>query len=154
MLRRSPDRTAGFTLVELLIVLAIVAIIAAIAIPSVLEARKRANEAAAISTLKKCHSAHQRFIADASMGLTDGFDPGYDEFEADMSADGEAVRSGYRFTLDGGVSGGSGDDYDFFANADPVAPGKSGDRWFYIDGTGVIRYSTSGPAGATSPPVE
>ena len=35
-------------------------------------------------------------------------------------------------------------------NTGPVSPGKSGDRYFFVDDTGVIRFSTTGPAGPTS----
>ncbi|MHC4409440.1 MAG: prepilin-type N-terminal cleavage/methylation domain-containing protein, partial [Planctomycetota bacterium] len=42
----------GFTLIELMIVIAILAIIAAIAIPNLLAARLNANETAAIATLR------------------------------------------------------------------------------------------------------
>ena len=47
----------AFTLIELMIVIAIIAVIAAIAIPNLLAARILANEAAAISTLKSIHAA-------------------------------------------------------------------------------------------------
>jgi len=55
------QRRAGFTLIELMIVIAIIAIIAAIAIPNLIEARKAANEAAVIGSMRTVVSAQLQF---------------------------------------------------------------------------------------------
>ena len=67
----------GFTLIELMIVIAIIAIIAAIAIPNLLAARLNSNESAAIATLRNIISAQSQFQTTAR---ADGNNNGTGEF--------------------------------------------------------------------------
>ena len=84
-------RNAGFTLIELMIVVAIIAIIAAIAIPNLLSARLNANETAAVATLRNISSAQAQFQASAH---ADNDNDGTGEFGvfAELSA-GSQVRT-------------------------------------------------------------
>ncbi|MFA6350025.1 MAG: prepilin-type N-terminal cleavage/methylation domain-containing protein [Candidatus Omnitrophota bacterium] len=124
----------GFTLVEIMIVVAIIALLAAIAIPGLLRARLTANESSAIATVRTISSAAETFRAaqtaptyPATLDALTGAAPAY---VTGFVAGG--VKSGYTFTL-------AGDANTYQAVANPVTRGTTGNRSFCTDQTGVIR---------------
>jgi type IV pilus assembly protein PilA len=144
----------GFTLVEIMIVVAIIALLAAIAIPNLLRARLAANESAAIAALKTVASAAHTFRA-ANPGypanlstLYDGLTPPYID---SVLAGGN--KQGYSFGLIGGDQV-SGNYQSFTATAIPGTPGTTGNRRFFVDTSGVIRYNSTANATLTSDPLE
>ena len=136
----------GFSLIELLIVVSIIGIIASIAIPNLIQSKAAANEAAAIAYLRSWTTAQELYIlkygvyADADGQL---FDDGL------ISVKPTADSHGYTFSLDNP----SGAQETWWGRGWPNTPGTTGSRWFFIDQTGVIRFSTSGNANANSSPL-
>ena len=68
----------GFTLVEIMIVVAIIALLAAIAIPSFMKSRTESRKSACINNLRLIDHAKQQ-LATASQTMTDNYVPGMDE---------------------------------------------------------------------------
>ena len=59
-------------------------------------------------------------------------------------------RYGYKFTYQAQSTKGDGKNDAFQVTADPLVPGKTGNRHFFVDQTGVLRLSKDGPADASS----
>ncbi len=121
----------GFTLVEIMIVVAIIALLAAIAIPNLLRARVNANESAAQATLKTIATACESF-ASANNGnyptaITDltGATPPY------LNEDYTATNpQGYTYTFTSDATG-------YTATGDATNCGSTGTRDFSIT-TGAV----------------
>src|SRR3954471_15864614 len=68
MLTKLQSRRSGFTLVEIMIVVAIIALLAAIAVPSFLRARKRSQATATLETLRMIDGAKDQYAIENAKG--------------------------------------------------------------------------------------
>lgn len=138
----------GFSLIELMIVVAIITILASIGAAHLGESRMAANEASAIGSVRSLFSGE---IVYASTEGSSQFGTLAQLEAADIidSNLGSGSKAGYTFSL---VPNGS---INFTVTAVPDSFGLTGRRGFYIDATGVIRFTKDGtPPDATSPPLQ
>jgi len=142
----------GFSLIELLIVVAIILIIAAIAIPNLLRSRIAANEASAVGSLRTINTAevtYQSTYPDKGFtcslaylgGTTGGTYSSAGMIDSVLSG---GTKSGYTFVLTNcETATNSTINVTYESRGAPVSPGQTGQRYFCSDQSGVIRYSAS-----------
>jgi prepilin-type N-terminal cleavage/methylation domain-containing protein len=154
------NRQKGFSLIELMIVVAIILIIAAIAIPSLLSARMSAQEASAVGSLRTINSASVTYSLTYSQGFPPALanlapSPTPDPTAADLIDEvlASGTKSGYSFVYTPGAPDASGLVDTYTINANPLSQGQTGIRYFYSDQSTVILYSTAGPAGPNDTPI-
>jgi len=137
----------GFSLIELLIVVAIIGIIAAIAIPNLLKSRQAANEASAIGSVRTVGTAQATY--QSTRGRGKDFCVDLTTLGNDSAIDatlGGGIKSGYNFQCTGVASTTGGAPSYFSTSAKPQSTGTfgTGNRSFYSNETYVIYGDTDG----------
>lgn len=162
----------GFSLVELLIVVAIILVLAAIAIPNFMRSRIAANQASAVGSLRTLNTAEFTYSSTYNKGFSATL--GYlgpppsgsssDFTHADIvdsilsgttnggSTAMTATKSGYVFTYSPGPDL-NGEVTSYTINADPIDRGTTGTNSYFVDQTGVVRQDATTQASASDSPL-
>ena len=135
----------GFSLIELLIVVAVIGVVAAIAVPNLMQSKLAANEASAVASVRNLVTAEITYATTSGAGAFASMDNLIDSSLIDELLGG-GVKDGYNFTVTPNGSTG------FTVVATPVNQGATGRRGFFSDQTGVIRYSRDGSTPSSSNP--
>jgi type IV pilus assembly protein PilA len=143
------QKLRGFSLIELVVVVAIILIIAAIAIPGLLRSRVAANEASAVGSLRVINTSEVTYNSTYNVGYTctlavlgppsGGGQPSSTTaglIDATLAA---GVKSGYQFAPGTCTTAPTGMITNYQWTADPAAPGTSGTRHFCTDQSYVVR---------------
>ncbi len=148
----------GFSLVELLLVVAIILTIAAIAIPNLMRSRMVANEASAVGSLRTLNTACILYLT-----MYGGYPTGLQKLKPAAKAKPNAAdlidsllvsgqKGGYTFKFSG-TSKANGFAAGYTIKANPIDRGVTGQRSFFTDETGVIRANEKKAASVNSPPI-
>jgi len=144
------NQRRGFSLIELLIVIAIILIIITIAMPKLTHARMFAQETAAIQAVKTIHTGQVQYYSQYGKYAASLTELGPPASGAPSAASADIIgndlangeKQGYKFTLAATPGG-------YTVTAVPTAFGTSGSRTFFSDQTMVI-HENDGPEPATA----
>jgi prepilin-type N-terminal cleavage/methylation domain-containing protein len=154
----------GFSLIELLIVVAIILIIAAIAIPNLMRSRMAANEASAVGSIRTINTAEVTYATTyPNLGFTGlaqlGGAAGCVAGPATACLIDEVLsvapfqKSGYLFAALP-IAGAGGPLVQYASTATPVNPGTTGQRYFCSNESGVIRFTQAAGCTNASAPLQ
>ena len=163
-MRKAPSLkrpSGGFSLIELLIVVAIILIIAAIAIPNFMRSRMAANEAATVQNMRNISTAEVAYSTTYGIGFSatlPDLGPGGGgpptptgaQLIDDILATG--VKAGFTLSYSSSAPS-NGVIFDYTLNADPTTVGVTGSRHFFSDQTGVIRQNVAAKATVLDTPI-
>jgi prepilin-type N-terminal cleavage/methylation domain-containing protein len=154
-----PRHEKGFSLVELLIVVAIILVIVAIAIPNLIRSRIAANQASAIESLRVLGTAEVTYSAVYGNGYSPNLPalgPVPPGAVATASAAGlvddllaNGAKSGYTFSYTADLLDPTGRYNGFVILAGPTDVGVTGNDYYYTDETHLIRMNATAQAGST-----
>ena len=152
----------GFSLIELLIVVAIILIIAAIAIPNLLRSRIAANQASAVGSLRTINTCEITYVSTYNTGYTTALSTLGPPTSGNPTASAAGLidsvlaagtKSGYSFVYAAGTADSTGRINSYTLNANPITVGTTGQNYYFTDQSAVIRQNSTGSAGSGDSPI-
>ena len=157
MRRRKWQR--GFSVVEVVVLIAILLVVAAIAIPNLLHSNLSDNESSAVASLRALNAACSSYsmlyggYPKALLNLGPGDAANSTSAALIDAALASGTKNGYVFTYAPGAAGIGGNVLSYNIAAIPATSGGTGRRRFFTDQSGVIRANAAGAADANSTPI-
>jgi prepilin-type N-terminal cleavage/methylation domain-containing protein len=151
----------GFSLIELLIVVAIILIIAAIAIPNLLRSRIAANQASAVGSLRTLNTAEITYSSTYNVGFTATLSYLQPPTTAQPTSTAAGLidsilaggsKSGYSFQYTPATADSTGRINQYTITANPIT-NSTGTNYYFTDQSGVIRQNSTSTAQATDSPI-
>jgi type IV pilus assembly protein PilA len=162
--RKTFQTSRGFSLIELLIVVAIILVLAAIAVPNLIRSKISANEASTVENMRTVTTANVVYSTTYDIGYAAALlnlgPPAGNNPPTSNAADlidsllASGTKSGYIYTYVAGAPGSDGTINSYTLNTDPISPNFTGIRHFFVDESGVIRFNTSNVAGPSDPAIQ
>lgn len=160
--RRRAVLNQGFSLIELLVVVAVILIIAAIAIPNFIQSKERANESSAAENLRTITTAEVIYSTTYAIGYSanltnlggSGGNPTSTAAELIDPVLATTQKNGYNYSYTVLASDANGNVTSYSLNADPQVQNYTGARHFYTDQSAVIRENDTVAAGPTDNPIQ
>jgi type IV pilus assembly protein PilA len=159
--QRKKGSETGFSLIELLIVVSVILIIAAIAIPNFIKSKMRANEAAAVENMRTIVTANTVYLTTYGIGYAANMTKLSGNLViVDANSAGlidtvlaSGAKTGFNYTYTPGPVDSSGHINGYDLTADPINFGATGERYFYTNQSGIVRFNTTATATASDPAI-
>jgi len=152
----------GFSLIELLIVVAIILIIAAIAIPNLMRSRIAANQASAVESLRSLNTAELTYSSTYNQGFSSNLaqlaSPASGQLASSTAAGlidsvlANGAKSGYSFSYSAATAVNNFTPA-YAINASPLTLGTSGIIYYFTDQSNVIRQNATQVASSADSPL-
>jgi type IV pilus assembly protein PilA len=161
--RQRNTAAMGFSLIELLIVVAIILIITAIAIPNLLRARMAAHQSAAVENCRSITSSEVLYYTSFSHGFSPtllalGGPTGAVPTPANAQLIDEALssgtKSGYNYTYAALSIDPNGNYQNYTLNADPMIVNVTGVNHYFTNEPSIIHFNAISPATVNDPPIQ
>jgi type IV pilus assembly protein PilA len=146
-------RQLGFSLIELLLVVAIIGIISAIAVPNLLASKRAANEGSALSSVRTITSAQATYQATTGVGLYGSLANLNSAGLMDSAVSGSTLltpKSGYFFAAAADATTPNSQYLTTASTSQPSGVTATGTRNFASDASGVVTQSTASTTAMTS----